>query len=164
MIESGVPTGTMLRLKALWVFCCALSVTPIVKLNVPAALGVPRSIPLAERLSPAGNEPATSDQLYGGVPPVAVRVWEYAVPTVPDGSAGLVVIDTGATTVRLNAFWVSGAAPLSVTRIVKLNEPSAEGVPLITPLDERFNPCGNEPEASDQLYGPVPPVAIKVWE
>jgi hypothetical protein len=75
------------------------------------------------------------------------------------------VIDTVAMTVKLKAFDAPcDGVLLSVTRIVKLNEPSAEGVPLSTPLDERFNPGGNEPDASDQVYGAVPPVAVKVWE
>jgi hypothetical protein len=34
------------------------------------------------------------DQVYGGVPPVAVRVVEYAVPICPSGSE-LVEIDKG---------------------------------------------------------------------
>ena len=54
--------------------------------------------------------------------------------------------------------------PLSVARIVKLNEPSAVGVPLSVPLDERFTPPGKEPAANAQVYGAVPPVAAKVWE
>jgi len=165
VIESGDPAGTIVRLKAFCAFCCALSVTPIVKLNVPAVVGVPRSIPLDERVSPAGNDPGRKDQVYGGDPPVALKVWEYAIPTVPEGSAGVFVIDSGVVIVRLKAFDVPcDGALLSVTRIVKLNEPSAVGVPLIAPLDERFNPCGNEPEASAQLYGLMPPVAVKVCE
>jgi hypothetical protein len=154
----------MVRLKAFCRFCCALSVAPIVKLNVPAVLGVPVSIPLEKRLSPAGKEPAKSDQVYGGVPPVAVRGCEYIVPVIPDGSGEVVVIVGGIVVLRLKAFsairW-----PVSVTRIVKLNEPSAVGVPVSPPPDERLNPCGKEdPGASDQVYGGVPPVAVKVCE
>src|SRR5262249_57828117 len=62
VIDSGVAAETIVRLKDFCTFCCALSVTPIVKLNVPAVLGVPRSIPLDERLSSARKESVTSDQ------------------------------------------------------------------------------------------------------
>src|SRR5262245_11166559 len=118
-----------------------LSVTRIVKLNEPSAVGVPLSIPPDETVSPCGNEPEDSDQVYGAIPPVAVKVCEYAAPTLAVGSVDTVVIDTGVITVRLNIFcalWE--VALLSVTRIVKLNEPSAVGVPPITPPDERLIP------------------------
>jgi len=48
----------------------ALSVTLIVRLEVPAAVGVPEIV-LPERLSPAGSDPVAMDQVYGGDPPVA---------------------------------------------------------------------------------------------
>ena len=56
------------------------------------------------------------------------------------------MIESGApagTMVRLKAFCAFCWA-VSVTRIVKLNEPSAEGVPLITPPDERLSPPGKD--------------------
>jgi len=46
------------------------------KLYVPAVVGVPAMMPLAESLSPPGRGlPALSDQVMG-VSPVATRVWE----------------------------------------------------------------------------------------
>src|SRR5215813_7135751 len=49
--------------------------TPIVKLDVPAAVGVPEITPvLAARVNPAGSVPLAIDQVYGGVPPLAARV------------------------------------------------------------------------------------------
>ena len=51
----------------------ALSVTLIVKLDDAAAVGVPEIVP-PERLNPAGSDPAETDHVYGGVPPVALRV------------------------------------------------------------------------------------------
>ena len=38
-------------------------------------------------MSPAGNTPETTDHAYGGVPPDAAIVAEYATPTVPAVSA-----------------------------------------------------------------------------
>jgi hypothetical protein len=50
--------------------------TRTVKLEVPAAVGVPLIAPEeAFSVRPAGRLPAETDQLYGVVPPVAVSVW-----------------------------------------------------------------------------------------
>jgi hypothetical protein len=49
----------------------ALSVTRTKKLLDPAVPGVPDIVPPAARLSPAGNDPLATDQVYGGVPPEA---------------------------------------------------------------------------------------------
>ena len=50
-----------------------LSVTRIVKVEVPTVFGVPlMTAPFRD--SPAGNVPDTRDHVYGLVPPVAVRV------------------------------------------------------------------------------------------
>jgi hypothetical protein len=50
------------------------------------AVGVPLSSPLGARVSPVGKVPDVSVNVYGCVPPPAVRVWEYEVPTVPSGN------------------------------------------------------------------------------
>ena len=47
---------------------------------------------------------------------------------------------------------------------MKLNEPVALGVPLNEPLNERVSPPGKDPEATDHVYGDVPPSALNVWE
>ena len=63
--------------------------------HVPAAVGVPLMV-APERDRPGGSVPLVDHVI--GVNPVAVSVCEYAVPTVPDASAVLVM--TGA---RLDA-------------------------------------------------------------
>jgi hypothetical protein len=80
-----------------------------VKLNVPAACGLPLITPpvLSER--PVGNDPppATTLQVYGAVPPEADNVCEYPEPTVPPGNGDAVVTVTGVgagATVIANAF------------------------------------------------------------
>jgi len=63
------------------------SVTLAVKVNVPAAVGVPEIVPLAAAsVRPAGNTPELMLQLYGVVPSLACNVVVYAVPTVPPDS------------------------------------------------------------------------------
>ena len=49
---------------------------------------------------------------------------------------------------------------------MKLGFPAALGVPLITPvLVFKLNPAGSEePDATDHVYDPTPPVAANVTE
>jgi hypothetical protein len=56
-----------------------------------------------------------------------------------------------------------GGVPESVTVTVRVAVPAADGVPLITPVEE-FNvkPCGVP--VICQLWAPVPPVAVSVCE
>jgi hypothetical protein len=61
----------------------SLSVTLTVKLDVPLAVGVPEMTPPLERVSPAGRLPEASDHVYAAVPPVALRVVLYELPTMP---------------------------------------------------------------------------------
>ena len=61
---------------------------------VAAVVGVPVITPVAAfNESPAGRLPAETLNVYEPVPPVALTVCEYAVPTVPLGSVtGFTVI------------------------------------------------------------------------
>ena len=53
---------------------------------------------------------------------------------------------------------------LSDTDAVKLKAPAASGIPVRAPAAESVNPPGNVPEATDHVYGAVPPVADKFCE
>jgi hypothetical protein len=61
------------------------STTLSVKLNVPAAVGVPEMVPPEDSVRPAGRAPELMLQLYGVVPPLAASVVEYTDPTCPEG-------------------------------------------------------------------------------
>jgi hypothetical protein len=61
-----------------------------VKVDVPAAVGVPVIAPSAARLKPAGNAPPARLHVTG-VSPVASSVRLYAVPTVPPGNDVVVI-------------------------------------------------------------------------
>lgn len=65
---------------------------------------------------------------------------------------------------RVRTLAVAGDAAESLTCTVTLNSPLAEGVPLITPEFESVSPAGNCPEVMLQLYGGVPPCAVRVAE
>lgn len=49
-----------------------LSATATVNVEVPLALGVPEITPALEIVSPTGRVPDAIDQVYPGVPPVAL--------------------------------------------------------------------------------------------
>ena len=84
------------------------SVTCAVKLNVPAVVGVPDISPVELlRFSAFGSDPALIDQLYGSIPPVAVRVWLYGTRTVPEGRDAVVIVSEAAT--AKEAFTVQSA-------------------------------------------------------
>lgn len=61
---------------------------------------------------------------------------------------------------------VSAVPPVeSVTLIVNEKEPAVVGVPVIAPVVAlRVRPGGSEPDATENLYGKVPPVAMTVEE
>ena len=77
MIVSGV-APELIVIERLAVCDCTgedESVTLTVKLEEPAAVGVPAIAPVdAFRLSPAGSVPDKMFQVYGVLPPVAARV------------------------------------------------------------------------------------------
>ena len=99
------------------VACCVpLSATCTVKLDVPGVVGVPLIPPSFDNVRPPGKAPAVIDQLYGAVPPVAVKGWVYAAPTVPFVSDVVLMESVTGLMVSVNAcdaFWLG--LPLSVT-------------------------------------------------
>jgi hypothetical protein len=67
-----------------------------------------------------------------------------------------------AVTVMVNA-WVAVACAESVTFRVTEKVPATVGVPDVTPAELIERPLGRVvPEATDQVYGGVPPVAARV--
>jgi len=143
----------------------AESVTSAVKLVVPLAVGVPLIKPLLELSArPAGREPAVSDHVYGGTPPVAVSARLYGADTVPAGSGEVVVITRLAMIVTENDA-VACSVSVSVTSTTKFAVPAAAGVPEISPVAElRDRPAGRAPPDNAHVYGPMPPAAAKVRE
>jgi hypothetical protein len=142
-----------------------LSVTRTVKFAVVAVVGVPLITPLEEEsVRPAGSAPDETDHAYGGVPPVAAKLTEYDVPTIPPGKGGAVVINNGGGLIVTENAFVAVCDPLSVTRTVKFAVVAVVGVPLITPPVDSDKPAGSVPDAMVHEYWGVPPVAVKVWE
>jgi hypothetical protein len=85
---------TVIEVVADWV-CTGfpLSVTVAVKLDTPVTDAVPEIVPVvAARVNPAGRLPEVIDHVYAGVPPLARKACEYAVPLVPEGKVDEVMV------------------------------------------------------------------------
>jgi hypothetical protein len=135
--------------------------------KLPPVVGVPETIPvLVARLSPAGNLPEEIDQVYGVVPPVAVRAFEYLTPLVPDGK-DVVVIESAvsSTASEVARDLVRTGLDESLTVIVTAKCPPTVGAPEIVPvLAARLSPGESFPAVMAQVYGFLPPAAVRVVE
>jgi hypothetical protein len=129
------------------------------------AVGVPPIRPDdGFNVNPAGRAPEVNCQLVEPVPPVDAKVIEYAVPTAPFGSDGVVIVNREMI-VRVRFTVACAGDPESVA--LKLNGVAlavAVGVPLIRPDELRVRPAGSAPEVNCQLTVPAAPVATSVWE
>jgi len=99
-----VNCGAMVRVKFPVVLLPAESVTVTIIVAVPAAVGVPLSTPVRDKLKPCGTPVAF--QIYGGTPPVAAN-WtgEYGAPTSPTANGEAVVMDGGAAAITSVNTW-----------------------------------------------------------
>jgi hypothetical protein len=139
-----------------------LSVAAIVKVKLPAAVGVPERTPSAERSSPLGKLPVDFAKVYGLYPPPAVIGLLYGWPIPPlESVVGATVIVRQTV---LTVYWRSPVQPyLSVASIVKVKLPAgAVGIPDNLPPVESINPLGRSPLDSEKLYGLLPPLAVMV--
>jgi hypothetical protein len=82
---------------------------------------------------------------------------------VPAGSDDVVIPRAGGLIASESAA-VAETDALSVTRTVKLLDPAVPGVPDIVPPAARLSPAGNDPLATDHVYGGVPPEAPSACE
>ena len=65
------------------------------------AVGIPLITPVdVFSVNPAGNLPEVNCQVVEPVAPIAVRVWEYAVPNRPFGSEDVAIVSVGGAIVR----------------------------------------------------------------
>lgn len=156
--------GLMVSENALALVPATLSVTFNLKLNSPAAGGVPVRAPPAEMVSHGGSVVAASAKVYGGTPPDAETLWEYGRLTVHEGSGEAVVMVTAGFTVTVNAM-LAVAVTLSVAVTVKVYgvaEVTGGAVPVSAPAGDRVSQTGKL--ELDQAMAGVPPVAVSVWE
>ena len=122
----------------------AASVALTVKANGPATVGDLDRVRWSRLASARSQRAALIENAYGAVPPAALIVRLYALPTVPFGSvagATASVAATVNTTARCPV-----APPPSVAVIVKFEVAAVVGIPEITPV-AGFNvsPAGRLP-------------------
>jgi hypothetical protein len=110
-----------------------LSSAAAVNVAVPRAVGFPVIAPVdGFSARPAGRAPEVTENVYGGVPPVAVIDEEYCIPTVALFT-GHATVGTLAAIV-IEQLKLDGGFPLiSDTVTWKLNVPAADGVPRSDP-------------------------------
>ena len=130
----------------------------------PAVADSPVKTPVGLRENPCGRPEAL--QLYSEkspLPPAARNLKLYGTPTVAAGIAGGVTIVSADSTTNVKSLLLVSLA-LSVTVSAKVYVPALGGVELVlrVPLGSRVSQPGRQVE--DQVYPPVPPVAIKVYE
>lgn len=106
---------------------------------------------------PAGSEPLLTAQLIGGVPPLVVMVWLYAVPALPLGRVVVVILNGGLMVMLKAWFTLCGGVPESFAVTVNFAVPAVVGVPEIAPELFKFNPAGKLPVVTVQVTVPVPP-------
>src|SRR5262245_42271940 len=110
------------------------SVAVTVKVDTPAAVGVPEMAPLAAASArPAGSDPLVTAHEMGARPPADARGLEYASVTSPSGSGDAVVMASPAKTEMLSGR-LAVLALASVTWTVKLDVPAVDGVPETAPV------------------------------
>lgn len=118
-VSGGTGLEIVIDLFALTVNGTALvSVSCNMNGNVPVAVGVPDTSPVAAlKDKPGGNVPLATQVFSGEVPPADTIIVEYAEPTMPAGGAP-VMVGSGLT-VMFTVSWllVCGIAAISVTCI-----------------------------------------------
>jgi hypothetical protein len=118
--------------------------------NVPNAVGVPETYPLAEsRLRPVGRAPERMENTYGNTPPLAGNEWEYGIPSAPAG--GKSQSSERPTEMAQSAKAVCNLDE-SPTETVKEYPPAEVGTPEATPVaPSRTTPGGRAPAIMEKL-------------
>lgn len=132
----------------------ALSFTATVNVAVPLAVGVPEIKPALVSVSPAGKLPEAIDQLYPGVPPLALNVTLYELPLFAAPKLVDVIVSAGGvvlTVIDSCADAVCAGDALSAAVTVKLDVPVFVGVPEIAPLLDSDSPAGSLPLLTDHV-------------
>jgi hypothetical protein len=143
--------------------CCGVpeSVAVTVTFAVAAAVGVPEIVPELLRFRPAGKLPVVTVQVIAPDPPVACKVVEYALLTMPVGTEVVVIASSGLMVMPSGCVAESAVGAESATFTVNVDAPAVVGVPEIFPAASA-RPAGRDPEATLQVSVPAPPVAASV--
>lgn len=159
-VTSGACTVTVtVAVVVLTGFAESVAVTPMEV--VPATNGTPLMTQSEPSVRPAGMAPEASTQWYGAVPPVTETAPLYGMPTVAAGGDEMTsTAGAGLITMVMGPVPVTAGLPASVALTVKVPVPAVVGVPVTAQLLPRVRPAGREPEATEQVYGAVPPTMV----
>ena len=130
----------------------AESVARTVKVAAAALVAVPLTTPvLVPSVRPEGSVPLLSAHVYGEMPPLALSVWEKAVPT-----AGVLSVAGPTVTVGQMGVKELASVPMhpfeSVARSVKLTALELVTVPESTPVVAfSVRPAGSVPVATAKV-------------
>jgi hypothetical protein len=118
-IEAGEgPEGAMVSVRVVVAVCGGEPASVTLKVSgtlVAVTVGVPPICPAEPSFNPVGSAPEISVQVRGGVPPVAVSVWEYGEFTWPPASAVVRMLSPAPTVM---AAVVSGKAGKALAWII----------------------------------------------
>lgn len=83
---------------------------------------------------------------------------------VPAGSDVVVILGAAGKLIVIDNNFVDVCCGFPESRTLKVGDdvPVVVGVPLITPLELRLSPTGNEPLARSHVFVPVPPEEVNV--
>jgi hypothetical protein len=115
------------------------------KVEVPAAVGVPAITPVEEMARPTGHVPDVTDHVYGGTPPVAARVCEYGAPRKLVGKVEGVATASGPRLMVSVNDRPTKCRVASLTLTLNVEIPAVTGIPPITPAEERARRGGSAP-------------------
>ena len=138
--------------------------------NVPAvspAFGVPLTTPAGLSVSPTALSPVPDVTVHVyplPLPPLALSVAEYAVPTVPFASVVVEIFTGGYATTSDNVPLTPVSPYASVAFTVNVLVPALVGVPEIAPALDSVSPVGSAPLPSAYVSPPAPPVAATLAE
>lgn len=92
--ETGGTVAAIVSVSALLALAFGEEESSTVTVNVaePTAVGTPERTPAVLKVKPAGKVPDETLQVYGAVPPDAVKLAEYEVLTMPLGNTEVVTL------------------------------------------------------------------------
>ena len=126
------------------------------------AVGVPLMVPVEESIAnPAGRDGEIDQEVTG--PPLVVGVTVViAVPLVSVNEFGVYVSEDGATSLTTMVTLTLSLPPVLLPVMVyEADEVTADGVPLIAPVEEsKDKPAGSDGETDQEVI--VPPLEVGV--
>src|SRR5579871_337291 len=139
------------------------SVALILKLNVPVAVGVPVIVPLPFNVKPVGNDPEPKENVYGPVPPLALKAAKYATPTCPDAGGhdtdnGVIPPFGNAGTIAVTSIAAFVVPPTETVAVFATDGAALAATLTVTVMGEKLEPAAS---ASVRVHTSVPSTHVQ---